>query len=102
MDLPQSLISRIDILSYPCALSTFTLFAIKFISSSVKVFLTFLLVLNCMEGTRHLLITGAHGEAKHELKSSAFSAKFGTTSPSTRIGGILGIFLLLKNRFKIE
>ena len=90
-------------LSHPCALSTFRFFIIKFISSSVKVILFILLLfLNFKEGSWFLLITGVHRKAKYELKSSAFSAKFDTTLSSTRIGGIMGIFILLKNLFKID
>ena len=97
MDLPQCLIIRIDMLFHPCALSTFRF------SSSVKViFSILLLVLNSKVGSWLLLITGVHWEAKYELKSSAFSSKFETNLSPTRIGGIMGIFLLTKNLFQID
>ena len=99
MDLPQCLIIRIDMLFHPCALSTFRFFIFNFISSSVKViFSILLLVLNFKVGSWLLLITGVHWEAKYELKSSSFSAKFETNLSSARIGGIMGIFLLPKNQ----
>ena len=61
MDLPQSLIIRIDMLSHPCALPKFRFFIVKFISSSVNViFSILLLVLNSKEGSWLLLITGVH------------------------------------------
>ena len=61
MDLPQSLTIRIDILSHPCDLCTFRFFIIKFISSSVKViFSILLLVLNSKESSWLLLIIGVH------------------------------------------
>ena len=103
MDLPQSLIILIDMLSHPCALSTLTFFIIKFLSSSVKnIFSDLLYVLNSKEGNWLLSITGLHWEANYELKSFTSSAKFETLLPSTRIGGLLGIFLLLMNLFKID
>ena len=102
-DLPQSLIIRLDVLSNPFALSTFKFFIIKLISSSVNVLLSNLsLVLNSKEGSLLLLTIGIHWEAKCELKSSAFSEKFETTSPLAILGGIFGIFLLCNNRFKID
>ena len=74
-------------LSHPCALSTFRFLIMKFISSSVKVIFSILfLVLKPKDGSWLLLITGVHCEAKHELKRSAFLAKFETTLSSTRIG----------------
>ena len=61
MDLPQNLIIRIDMSFHPCALFTFRFFIIKFISSSVKViFSILLLVLNLKECSLLLLITGVH------------------------------------------
>ena len=61
-----------------------------------------LLALISKEGSWPLLITGVHWEAKYELKSSIFSAKFETTLSSARIGGTMGVSLLLKNLFKID
>ena len=102
-DLPQSLIIRLDVLSNPFALSTFKFFIIKLISSSVNVLLSNLsLVLNSKEGSLLLLTIGIHWEAKCELKSSAFSEKFETTSSLAILGGIFGIFLLCNNRFEID
>ena len=102
MDSQQSLIIRIDMLSHPYALSTFRFFITRLISPSVKVIFSILLpVLNSKEGSRLLLVTGVHLEAKYELKSSAISAKFETALSLTRIGGIMGIFLLLK-KLKID
>ena len=51
MGLPKCLIIRIDMLSLPCALSTFRFFIVKFLLSSVKVIFSIrLLVLNFKEG----------------------------------------------------
>ena len=61
MDLPQCLIIRIDMLFHLCALSTFRFFIFNFMSSSVKViFSILLLVLNSKVGSWLLLITGVH------------------------------------------
>ena len=93
----------IDMLSHRCSLSTLRFFISRFISSSVKVFFSNLLfILNSKEGNWLLLITGVHWETKYELKSSALLATFETSLSSTRIGGVLGIFLLLKNPFEIN
>ena len=100
-------------LSHPCTSSTFRFFIIKFISSSVKVmFSKLLFILNSKEGNRlqlweciqegnrlfSLECIDYWSVVKREIwiKSLAFSVKFETTLPSTKIGGILGIFLLLK------
>ena len=72
-------------------------------SSSVKViFSNLLFILNSKAGNWLLLITGVHWETKYELKSSALSVTLETILSSTRIGGVLGIFLLLKNPFEID
>ena len=61
MDLPQILIIRTDILSHPCVLSMFRFYIIKFISSSVKViFSILLLVLSYKEGSWIFIINGVH------------------------------------------
>ena len=89
---------------HSCASSTFRFF-IKFILSSVKVIFSNLLLLfalNSKEGSWLLLINGVHWEAKYALKSSPFSVKFETTFSLTKIGCLMGIFLLLKNLFKID
>ena len=43
------------------------------------------------------LLTGVHLAAKWELKNSDFTSKSYTSLQSARIGGMAGIFLLLKN-----
>ena len=102
MDLPQSLIIRIGMLSYPYALSTFRFFIIRFISSSVKVIFSILLfILNSEEGSWLLAVIGVHWETKYKLKNSVFSTKFKATL-SSRIGGIMGIIILLKNLLKTD
>ena len=59
-----------------------------------------MLALNSREVSWLLLVTGVQREAKYELKRSAFSEKPETTQSLTKIGGIMGNFLLLKNVFK--
>ena len=47
-------------------------------------------------------LIGVHREAKWLLEILAFCLKSDTSSPLTRIGGVIGIFLLLKNVFMID
>ena len=103
MDLPQTSIIQIDMLSHSYAFSKFRFFVIRYISSSVKdIFSILLLVLNSKEVSWLLLVTGVQREAKYEVKRSDFSEEPETTQSLTKIGGIMGNFLLLKNVFKID
>ena len=90
-------------LSHSYVFYTFRFFIIRYISPPVKVIFSILLfVLNSKEVRWLLLVNGVQREAKYELKRSAFSEKSETTQSLTKIGGIMGNSLLLKNVFKID
>ena len=55
-----------------------------------------------MLGNTLKLDTGVHWEAKYELNRSAYSLNPDITLPIWKSGGILGIFLLLKNQLRID
>ena len=51
--------------------------------------------------TLNLDVLGVHCEAKKLLNKLAFCSKSDTSSPLARTGGIMGVFLLLKNFFYV-